>query len=185
MSNYLDSYQNIKKLGIGEIIISENKEEIIWTVLGSCISIIFHVDNLFSMICHAQLPYNSTATKCSDQCPHPCLRTFDQSLENRYVKCSIDFMLKKFQTYRFDLKDLKTTIIGGASVINFKKGQKTIGELNVITAKEMLKNNRIRINREKVGGLNGYNLWYHTDNNKLFIKKINEDIEKYELFDNV
>jgi chemotaxis receptor (MCP) glutamine deamidase CheD len=185
MSKHIDEYKNAKKLGIGEIIISENKEEIIWTVLGSCISIIFHVDNLFSIICHAQLPYNSITAKCSDECSHPCRRSFDQSLENRFVKCSLDFMLKKLKTYSFDSKNLKTTLIGGASIIPKKRGLRTIGELNVITAKEMLKNNRIRINREKVGGLNGYNLWYHTDKNRLFIKVINEDIEKYELLDNI
>lgn len=51
--------------------------------------------------------------------------------------------------------------------------------------KEMLKNSRIRINREKVGGENGYNLWYHTEDNKLFIKELSQVSEKYELLDNV
>jgi chemotaxis protein CheD len=185
MNNDNINSKNSKNLGIGEILIFENKEEIVWTVLGSCISIIFHVDHLFSMICHAQLPYSSVGSNCKKECPNPCLKSFDQALENRYVKCSLEFMLKKLKSYSFGLKDLKTTVIGGASIIHKQKDKQTIGELNVITAKEMLKNNRIRINREKVGGINGYNLWYHTDNNKLFIKVINEGLEKYELLDNV
>jgi chemotaxis protein CheD len=185
MNTDIINHKNITKLGIGEIIISENKEEIIWTVLGSCISIIFHVDHLFSIICHAQLPYSSIESKCTNECSSPCLRSVDQSLENRYVKCSLEFMLKKLKSYSFGVNDLKTTVIGGASIIDKKKDKQTIGELNVITAKEMLKNNKIRINREKIGGINGYNFWYHTDKNRLFVKVINENIEKYELLDNV
>ncbi|MBN1499793.1 MAG: chemotaxis protein CheD [Spirochaetes bacterium] len=173
-----------RNLGIGEIIITRKNEEIIWTVLGSCVSVIFHVDNVVSMICHAQLPYNSINRKCTNECPHPCGRDFDRSSDNLYVKCSLEYMIKELSAFKFDKKDLHTTLIGGASVFNIKTDLMPIGELNVKAAKDILKEKNIRINREKTGGLNGCNLWYNTSSNRLLYKVINEDSQRIELLNN-
>jgi chemotaxis receptor (MCP) glutamine deamidase CheD len=184
MNNTADC-KTTKNLGIGDVIISEKKEEIIWTVLGSCISVIFHVDNIVSMICHAQLPYNSTTLKCRDECPHPCNRNFDQTLDNRYVKCVLEFMIKKLKTYKFNMRDLKTTLFGGASIIKKDNDKLTIGEQNVRTAKKILESYNIKLTRVSVGGLKGCNLWYYTDTNKLFLRVISNNSEKFELLDNM
>ena len=43
-------------LGIGDLVKVKNEEIELWTVLGSCVSIIFHIPDAFSLMCHAQLP---------------------------------------------------------------------------------------------------------------------------------
>jgi chemotaxis protein CheD len=175
-------YDFHRNLSIGEVIVSEKKEEIIWTVLGSCISVIFHVEGVVSIISHSQLPYNSFNHECTEDCPQPCGREFDSLLDNRYVKCSLGFMIGKLAAYGFDPRRLKTTIVGGASIVKYVDGQESIGDKNVAMAKTMLAENGIRLNRQKTGGLNGYNIWYHTDTDRLFVRTINEGHEPRELF---
>lgn len=175
-------YDFHKTLGIGEIIVSEKKEEIVWTVLGSCISVIFHVEGVVSIISHSQLPQNGFNRDCTEDCPHPCGRDFDELLDNRYVKCSLEFMIRKLDAYDFDPGRLRTSIVGGAAIVRQTDGLESIGDRNVAMARKILAENRIRINREKTGGMNGYNLWYHTATDRLFVRTINEGHEPAELF---
>jgi len=177
--------KSFRSMNIGEIVISSKAEEIIWTVLGSCVSIIFHVKDHISIMCHSQLPYCMDAhTKCFHTCPNPCFNDLDDTHDNKYVKCSIEYMIKQLKKNNIDFKKLNTTIIGGASILPKLSTKPTIGEMNVATAKEILNDNQIRINRELVGGLKGYTLWYHTNNDRLLVKIQSDGQEKNELFNN-
>ena len=45
-----------RMLGIGDLVKMQNNDTVVWTVLGSCVSVIFHIPGFFSLMCHAQLP---------------------------------------------------------------------------------------------------------------------------------
>ena len=57
----------------GEAFIAE-KPNIVWTLLGSCLAIIFHNKPCqFGAIAHAQLAQDSRMDhQCHAHCPHPC-----------------------------------------------------------------------------------------------------------------
>ena len=77
----------------------------------------------------------------------------------------INYMLKIIAERNIYFKNIHTTLIGGASVILQNLITPTIGEQNIIKAKEILKQYDLRINRELIGGIKGYTIWYtFTDN---------------------
>ena len=174
-----------RNLGIGEAIISENNNEVIWTVLGSCISVILHVPKVVSLICHAQLPSRENYDFiCSDSCPKPCGDLSSKSMDFKYVKCSLEYMIGYLNEHNYGIHNLHTTLIGGA-VINWSGGpEKSIGEQNAEMARTILRDYGIGINRALVGGESGLTFWYYTQNNRLVFRR-HEDPQKYELLDKV
>jgi chemotaxis receptor (MCP) glutamine deamidase CheD len=81
-------------INIGEIRITEKADEIVWSVLGSCVSIIFRADEKLSLLCHAQMPYRKEfGSRCADSCPKPCYNYLPDSMELKYVTCSIEYMI--------------------------------------------------------------------------------------------
>lgn len=172
---------NSYMLGIGEIKLIQNQEGIVWTVLGSCISVIFHKANHLSLICHAQMPARGKYDKlCSDNCPHPCFKNQPDSNEFKFVNCSIEYMMAVLRENRISFSHINTTLIGGASRFLNKSFEKTIGEQNTDLAKAILDKNGIKINREHIGGENGLTLWYYHENNKL-VYRPHDKREKFEL----
>jgi chemotaxis receptor (MCP) glutamine deamidase CheD len=164
-----------RNLDIGEVIVSDRITEIVWTVLGSCISVIFHVPKVVSVLCHAQLPFNGNfECNCSDNCPKPCQRKHSDSTENKYVSCSIKNMVNILHKNNVTANEIRTTLVGGASVLGKIVERQTIGEKNVEVAREMLDSLGIKINRELTGGKTGYTIWYRTDNDKLIIRRHGE-----------
>ena len=173
-----------RHLNIGDIIVTKNEEEIVWSVLGSCISVILYVPNQISILCHAQMPSrNEVGAKCFDSCPHPCFNDLPEAQDSKYVKCSVEFMIEQLYKNNGNISALNTTLIGGASIISQKGIGNSIGELNIKTAKDILENQHIRINRELIGGSKGYTLWYYTKNDRLFVRKHSEE-EPSELLNN-
>lgn len=134
--------------------------------------IIFHVPGQVSMLCHAQMPLRDPyKNKCYDSCPHPCFNELPKAMDNKYVKCSVEFMVRQLKEGNNDLRRPNTTIIGGASVIPEKSRADSIGENNVKMVKCILKDSRIMINREITGGEEEYTPWYHTDSDRLYYER--------------
>ena len=181
IENPLDQKKR-RTLNLGELIISDNSdEEVIWTVLGSCVSVIFHVPGQFSLICHSQLPDEmDRGLDCAGECPNPCFRQIDASLSSKYVKCSLEYMINHLRKHKVPFGALKTTIVGGANLMNFSIGQKSIGQKNIEMALSIFENHAIAVNRQYLGGNRGCSLWYFPPSNRLIIKN-NNDNEKFEL----
>ncbi len=166
---------NKYNVNIGELRIIKNPEEVAWTILGSCVSVIFHVRNDLALICHAQLPAPKVnGNKGCEICPCPYFTILSTENKYKYVSCSLQYMISYLKRNNIDLKSIKTTLVGGASTFNYSKDKSTFGELNVMKAKQILKKHGIKINREATGGNNGYTLWYYAKNNKLTLKKHRE-----------
>ena len=169
-------------LRIGEIKILKEDEEIVWTILGSCISVIFHTNMGLSLICHAQMPTRDITYDniCADSCPHPCFNYLPDSMKFKYVSCSIEYMLEVMKQNGVNLRSVNTSLLGGASTLGRIELKKTIGERNVQIAKKILSENKIVINRELTGGSHALTLWYSPKNNRLHYRN-NKNQLKLEL----
>ncbi len=168
-------------LGIGEIKIIRGKKAVVWTVLGSCISVVFYANKNLSLICHAQMPDRGLfESKCSDSCPHPCFNYLQDSNEFKFVNCAIEYMIRVMENNNINLKKISTAVIGGASLFKRIEGKKTIGEQNIEKAEEVLGKHGIKINRSLVGGNEGYTIWFYSNNNKIIYKRHTSE-QKYEL----
>lgn len=134
----------------GQLVISDKDEEV-WTLLGSCVSIIFYnPQRRVSGVSHAQLPHESMESACKDRCPKPCGR--DEKQRFRYVTCSFRYMLEQFNKLGIHNKEIEVSIFGGGNMLNLKKPIDRIGERNVIMAKELISKNNLVIKREDTGG---------------------------------
>ncbi len=75
MMNEADTYNKRFNLQIGDIFYIAEEPTIIWTILGSCVAVVFYNKRLkISAICHAQLPGEKLqGEQCSDNCPIRCM----------------------------------------------------------------------------------------------------------------
>lgn len=163
-------------LKIGEIIVSKTEEHIVWSILGSCVSIIFFVKDTLSILCHSQIPdMHHQERSCRDTCPNPCVEGTQITLDSKYVSCSLAFMLAKLEEEGIGRDSVRTTLVGGASILPRIGERSSVGDLNINTAKEILKNNGMKIHRESTGGSIGYIFWYNTKSDILEVKRHTDD----------
>lgn len=165
-----------RMVNIGEIVIAQSPEELVWSVLGSCVSVIMRAGASVALICHAQMPARKEfGVRCTDSCPHPCFNFLPDSMELRYVSCAIEYMLNYLNKNRLPLSGLSTTLIGGASKL--KDMSFSIGDENLRVARETLDRNGITLNRSLTGGDKGYTFWYRPGDDSL-VYRIHESPEK-------
>jgi chemotaxis protein CheD len=161
---------SLKFLLPGELIIAREPTNI-WTVLGSCVSVIlFNPRKKISAVCHAQLSENSYGGRCRDVCPHPCKIT---PLENdfKYVSCSVNYMVEEFSKFGIRNNEIEAAIYGGASMM--KKSVSPfykIGEENVKTAHKMIDQYKLKLMRKDTGGFSGRTLRHYSDSGLTEIK---------------
>jgi chemotaxis receptor (MCP) glutamine deamidase CheD len=179
----IDKSANLKMLKVGEVLILKTNEDFVWTVLGSCVSVIFHVPKRISLICHAQMPTQSKYKyNCFDSCPHTCFDSMQGSSDFKYVTCSIEYMIHQLVKNKISLKSIHTTILGGATGFFGIENDNSVGYQNIMAAKKILCKYKIRINRELTGGNEGITIWYCSSNNRLLVNKHKEE-GKFELQD--
>jgi len=144
----------------GQLVISD-KEEVVWTVLGSCVSIIFYSpQRKISGVSHALLPYEGTSSTCRNGCPTPCSLEKDQQF--KYVTCSFQHLLDRFNKLGINNKDIEVSIFGGGNMLNLKKPLDGIGERNILKAKELILKHHLNIKMEDTGGNFSRTIIHHT-----------------------
>ena len=165
--NILNSEKEKIYLSSGNVVIT-NKRKLLWTVLGSCVSVIFHSKDFnITTMCHAQLPQRNHTSTCRDSCPKPCYssKADDGKNDFLYMSCSIrymeDFLLQKgIPKSKTDLY-----IIGGSQIIGFDSKQGAVGAQNITVANEMLSGYK-KVHRD-VGGKVGRTIYFHTHTGEL------------------
>lgn len=167
-------------LNAGELAIIESDEDVIWSVLGSCITVIFHVPGIITTACHAQHPARGVRHHCSDNCPHPCYHSNEDSNDFKFVKCAIEYMVHLVKKKCINIKLVHTILLGGASTFAQISSEKSVGTKNLLVARATLKKHGIVPDRELVGGSNGMNYRYFTKNNRL-VCKIHSDHTEIEV----
>lgn len=129
--------KDVRYVGIGDYAISNNGK-IATLALGSCVAIIL-VDenkNLWGLL-HAMLPEPKNSEKAVN--------------EARYVSTGIPKLMKEMLVKGASRYGLKAILVGGANVLG-NLSLYNVGARNVAKAKEVLRNERISIIYEDVGG---------------------------------
>jgi chemotaxis protein CheD len=140
-------------LNPGDVVFT-NEPMKLWTVLGSCVSIIiYHPASRFTGMTHAQLPkYNLCNGKCHESCPIVCdNKNSDNS--NRFVNCSLIHIISLFEEKNIPKNELKVMLFGGSSMMKFS-GER-IGNQNIIAAKKLLNYFDVPIAEENIAGEQG------------------------------
>ncbi len=116
----------------GEYYLAEKPTEV-WTVLGSCLAIIFYNPRLqIGAIAHAQLAEQcidngNCSQQCSDFCPGPCYQQILDLNPYKYVSCSIRLMLEAFVQRGIFAHEIDIKLFGGASVLPLAHPVKSVG----------------------------------------------------------
>lgn len=167
----------------GDLVVITKAKGVISTLLGSCVSIIFHVPDRLTMACHALLPESrSTKQICGVNCPKPCGDLRKTLSEFRFVSCSLKYMVNELQSRHIHPSQVHVSLIGGANVLDINSDI-TIGTQNIKIAKEILLSNGFTIRREHTGGMNGCNVQFYPETNSLMIR-VHGGGKLFELGDN-
>ncbi len=158
-------------LGIGEAYVAK-EHCLVWTVLGSCVSVVFYVPSMkVSTICHAQLPTpTGLARPCDVECPHPCRRAKPEFNQHRFVSCSIEYMLDALYLMNAPKSAITAYIVGGASVIASTEAKHSVGQQNIDTDRQLLSQRGIPVSYEDLGGLHGRTLTYATGTGAIVVR---------------
>lgn len=157
-----------KYLSPGQVIVTD-EDTPIWTLLGSCISIIFyHRASHLTGVSHAQLPNPSTEENCFEKCPDPCYR--ENSNQNKFVTCSTRYMYNEFISKNILPHNIEVYLIGGSSVINIQiDGKSAVGFKNIEAAKKILSTLKLKITEENTGGKSPRTLQFAPSTGKLTV----------------
>jgi chemotaxis protein CheD len=131
------------------IIASSNKE--IWTILGSCISIVLHSPfRRISAINHAQLPAPGFGEGCPPTCPRSC--GVESASDKRYVTCSFELMLTGLRKLNVSPGELDVRLYGGAAMMALNVGGSSVGERNIAAAEKIVASHNLSFHFRDVGG---------------------------------
>ncbi len=158
-------------LGVGAVHVAA-EPGVVWTVLGSCVSVILFVPRMkVSAICHAQLPRPTDSVEpCKESCPHPCFRNYSDANSFRFVTCCAEYMFKALAHMRVRKGDIAASIIGGANVLRGVDVKRSVGYQNVDMARQILDHHGISVTHMDTGGSQGRTLTYATETGKIKVR---------------
>jgi chemotaxis protein CheD len=149
----------------GEFYIGEHPA-VVSTILGSCVSVtMFHPVSRTGAICHGLLP------RCGGRksCDGTCLEGF------KYVDCSIERMIKKFDALGFKRGEIQVKIFGGADMFGVgssDSSSKTVGKENVIAARAILEKEGLRVAAFDTRGNQGRKIIFLPHTGEVFLKRL-------------
>lgn len=146
-----------------------SKEEIIKTLLGSCITVTFyHSPTKLSGISHSLLPSNKFTCYSCKHCVVNCKRKKDEN-PYKYVSNAIAHMYKVFRLKGVPHDEIRVKLFGGAKLIhNFKSN---IGQENIQKAHETIEQLDLVIDKEDTGGQYGRLLNFYSSSGTVIIRK--------------
>jgi chemotaxis protein CheD len=137
---------------------------LVQTVLGSCVSVmLINEELMIGGTFHAMLPdYRLHEREGSTYSVY------------KYVNSALDYLLELYSKKGVTPRALKAKVFGGADQI----GMRSIGagHTNVQMAYAYLKDKRIRVVAEDVGGKQGRKVLFFPHNGQVWIKKIDNSI---------
>ena len=148
-----------KFLSIGEVIIA-TEPTYIWTVLGSCVSVIlFSLRKKASAICHAQLVEKEFSTKVKQESE---FNSKTEILKNdyRYLGRAINYMIDELLSLGIHRNEIVASIYGGGKII---KNLQDIGLENAESAVKILQDNDLRIVKKDIAGNKTRTIRHYSD----------------------
>jgi chemotaxis protein CheD len=150
----------------GEIYFGD-KDVLISTVLGSCLSITMYSKKLkLGGISHCQLPYcyGDSCDKCTD--------VF------KYVECTLEKMIEKFDRLKIKREEVEIKAFGGGDVLITKEESqksKTIGKQNITALTNWMDQNKLKLTAYDIGGKRGRKIFFIPTTGEIFLKRINDE----------
>ena len=146
-------YDN-KYIHVGEIFVSSTPTEIN-TILGSCVAIcLFDKVEEIGAMNHYLVPlWNENGL----QSP-------------KYGNISIPKMIDAMLAKGCKIHNMEAKVFGGANVIDVQQEAMMIGRKNIIIAKEILNEYKIKITGHDVAGTRGRRIMMQSDTGKIFLK---------------
>jgi chemotaxis protein CheD len=170
MKNNAPQYKKVDLLP-GKLCIAE-EPTVIWTLLGSCLSIVFHNQRLgVGAMCHAQLAEEwRQGDRCSDRCPNPCFTNVPNADRFKYVSCSLRYMYDQFTQRGITPDEITVKLFGGATVLPLSHSLKSIGDENIEVAQKMIREFNLRLFSKHVGGTAGRTLYFYSDTGEVLLR---------------
>lgn len=134
-----------------------NDDMVVFTVLGSCVSVcLYDEKKRLSAICHYLLPLWNNQGLASPK------------YGNIAIKTILDEMVKK----GCNKKNIVAKVFGGASSndLSHLSRQYLIGKNNIEIAKDILDKEKIKIISQDVGGFKGRKIWLEPSSGKVKLK---------------
>lgn len=154
---------------MGDIAVSEAPHNLITCGVGSCLVVtLYDTKHHIGALAHTMLPSSPNQemeydTRLSgnlscEASPNQqvCLvtkRVTTEAQETKYIDVAIDEMLERMESRGAIRKDIEAKLIGGANM--FPSFDSDIGKDNVLSAKEKLRREGVRVVGECVGGSQG------------------------------
>jgi len=159
---------NVLTIFAGEYYVTD-KEEILSTVLGSCIAVCLYDDkNKIAGFNHFMLPDNNKAQNSSINLQGEQL--VEQSM--RYGITSMEKLIADMQKNGAERSQLTAKVFGGGNVLTKTNSMPSIGDKNIGFTRAFLKSEKIKIVSEDVGKNYGRKIFFLTDKNAIFVKRV-------------
>ncbi len=151
---------NTLSVGLGELVISQNPEDILVAYgLGSCVGIgMFCPTKRIAGLLHAVLPENTDTDKAS----------------TKFVDTGIKTMLEKMQKAGADIRNLQIFYAGGANMLVNTSLSKSfdIGTRNATTTQETFKKLNMKVKNSETGGNTGRTVRLYVESGKYTVRII-------------
>jgi len=160
------SYEK-KFLSIGEVIIA-TEPTYIWTVLGSCVSVIlFSLRKKVSAICHAQLVEKEFSIKAIPDSEFHTPKSAILKNDYRYLGRAVNHMIDELLSLGIHKNELVASIYGGGRII---ENMQDIGLENAESAVKILQENKLHIVNKDIAGDKTRTIRYYSDTGITHVK---------------
>lgn len=136
---------------------AHHDEHLVTTVLGSCVAVcLLDPANGIGGINHYMLPLWN-----GEGLPTP-----------KYGNIAIERLVKKMLEFGLREEKLVAKIFGGANVLAAGPGIYSVGERNILLARQLLREHDIRVISEDVGGIRGRKVIFNTMSGEILVGKM-------------
>lgn len=159
---------DVVKVGMADLNIAKPPHRIRTSGLGSCVGVVIYDETL--KICgmaHVMLPDSSLGKA--------------ESLNlAKYADTALDVLVEKLKKLGARSTNLKAKLAGGSQMFKFSSSSEMmrIGPRNVEAVKQKLKELRIRIVSEDVGGASGRTIEFDPNTSKLTIRTVSQGVSE-------
>lgn len=148
-------YNEFVNVGMGEYAVSKSPSIIATWSLGSCLAVILYDKRAkLGGLLHAMLPMATKRRKMPS---------------GMFVDAGINKMMAAIMSLGACRSGIVSALIGGACVLNFWEGL-AVGEKNVKIARERLRELKVPIVKEDVGGNRGRNVLLDLENGEILVE---------------
>lgn len=85
---------------------------------------------------------------------------------------SVELFLKNIKKSGTRPADYHVKLFGGGSFFGDGESDRSVGSMNVATARELLEKHGFRIHKEHLGGMEGRNVLFHLWNGEVWMRRI-------------